>query len=328
MHPREGWSEGGIRRRPDPLESAISRRQLLAAGAGVALGAMLAGCGGSGSNASSGASSSGGIPLPRQDSPVKWPIFADNKPIASGLAPEKGATLEIYNWVAYINEAVIKSFCKKHNCNYSLTTFNTMEEAISKLASGQLKFDVFFPTVDVLGQLIEAKFIRPLNQSYIPNIDQRLARLSKSVLRPGLAVHDPVLDLHHRDGVAQGQGEPHPVVEHAVGGGGVQGQGCRPRRRPRDDRPGAAEGRQPEPQHDRHGPDPGGRQVAAAARQPDQRPDRQQRLHRCTDRQDLDPPRLVGRHGGRRTSICPRARRSTRSVTGSRPTTRARSPTT
>jgi spermidine/putrescine transport system substrate-binding protein len=170
MHPREGWSEGGIRRRPDPLESAISRRQLLAAGAGVALGAMLAGCGGSGSNASSGASSSGGIPLPRQDSPVKWPIFADNKPIASGLAPEKGATLEIYNWVAYINEAVIKSFCKKHNCNYSLTTFNTMEEAISKLASGQLKFDVFFPTVDVLGQLIEAKFMRPLNQSYIPNI--------------------------------------------------------------------------------------------------------------------------------------------------------------
>ncbi len=170
MHPREGWSEGGIRRRPDPLQSAISRRQLLAAGAGLALGGMLAGCGGSNSTGGGGPTGSGGVPLPRQDNPVKWPIFADNKPIAAGMAPEKGATLEIYNWVAYINEAVIKSFCKKHNCNYSLTTFNTMEEAISKLASGQLKFDVFFPTVDVLGQLIEAKFIRPLNQSYIPNI--------------------------------------------------------------------------------------------------------------------------------------------------------------
>jgi spermidine/putrescine transport system substrate-binding protein len=169
MHPREGWSEGGIRRRPEPEQGGISRRQLLGAGAGLVLGGMLAGCGSSGTNATA-TSSSGGVPLPRQDNPVKWPIFSDNKPIASGLKPETGATLQLYNWVAYINEAVIKNFCKKYNCRYSLTTFNTMEEAIAKLGSGQLNFDVFFPTVDVLGQLIEAKMIRPLNQSYIPNM--------------------------------------------------------------------------------------------------------------------------------------------------------------
>jgi spermidine/putrescine transport system substrate-binding protein len=169
MHPREGWSEGGIRRKPEPSETAISRRQLLAAGAGLALGGVLAGCGGSGSS-SGGASSSGGVPLPRQDNPVKWPIYSDNKAIPSGLAPEKGATLQLYNWVAYVNEKVLKDFCKANKCNYTLTTFNTMEEAIAKLGSGQLKFDVFFPTVDVLGQLVAAKMIRPLNQSYIPNM--------------------------------------------------------------------------------------------------------------------------------------------------------------
>ncbi len=165
MHPREGWSEDGIRRRPVPDPTAISRRQLLVAGAGLALGGALAGC-----STTNPAGASSGPPLPRKDKPVKWPVYSDNKPIASGLAPEKGATLEIYNWVAYINEAVIKSFCKKHKCNYSLTTFNTMEEALSKLGSGQLKFDILFPTVDVLGQLIAAKLIRPLNHSYIPNI--------------------------------------------------------------------------------------------------------------------------------------------------------------
>ena len=169
MHPREGWSEGGIRRRPTPEEAALSRRQLLGAGAGLALGALLAGCGGSGSN-SAVLTGAGGVPLPRPNNPVKWPIFADNKPIASGLAPETGATLQLYNWVAYINEAVLKNFCKKYNCKYSVTTFNTMSEAIAKLGSGQLKFDVFFPTVDVLGQLVETKMIRPLNHSYIPNI--------------------------------------------------------------------------------------------------------------------------------------------------------------
>jgi spermidine/putrescine transport system substrate-binding protein len=51
-----------------------------------------------------------------------------------------------------------------------LTTYNTMEEALAKMASGDLKVDVFFPTVAVLGQLIAAKLIRPLNQTYIPNM--------------------------------------------------------------------------------------------------------------------------------------------------------------
>jgi spermidine/putrescine transport system substrate-binding protein len=165
MHPREGWLGGGVRRTPEPDDTAISRRQLLAAGAGLALGATLAGC-----SSTNPAGASTGPPLPRQNKPVKWPVYSDNKPIASGLAPEKGATLQLYNWVAYINEAVVKSFCKKYNCNYSVTTFNTIEEALAKLASGELKFDVFFPTVPVLGQLVAAKMIRPLNPTYIPNM--------------------------------------------------------------------------------------------------------------------------------------------------------------
>ncbi|MFZ0089804.1 MAG: spermidine/putrescine ABC transporter substrate-binding protein [Solirubrobacteraceae bacterium] len=165
MHPREGWSEGGIRSRSERQEGAISRRQLLMAGAGLSLGAILAGC-----SSTNPAAGTGIPPLPRQDSPVKWPVYSRNKPIASGLAPEEGATLQLYNWVAYINESVIKSFCKKYNCNYSLTTFNTIEEALAKLASGELKVDVFFPTVDVLGQLIARKLARPLNHTYIPNM--------------------------------------------------------------------------------------------------------------------------------------------------------------
>jgi len=166
VHPREGWSEGGIRRRLGPDESAISRRQLLAAGAGLMLGGMLAGC----SSTNPAGASSADPPLPRQDRPVTWPVYGDNKPIAAGLAPEEGATLRLYNWAAYINESVVKSFCKKYNCKYSLTTYNTMSEALAKLSSGQLEFDVFFPTVAVLGQLVAAKMIRPLNQSYIPNM--------------------------------------------------------------------------------------------------------------------------------------------------------------
>jgi spermidine/putrescine transport system substrate-binding protein len=181
MHPREGWSTDGT---PPRLWS--SRRSFLRSGATAGallggagtLGSLLAACGsksGSGSSSSAGSGNlvSGGIPLPRPNNPVTWPLFKDNPAIKSGQLAEQGATLKIYNWVAYVNQKCLDDFGKKYNCKVQVTTFNTMTEALSKLASGQVNFDVFMGvTVDVLGRLIEQKTIQPLNHSYIPNITQ------------------------------------------------------------------------------------------------------------------------------------------------------------
>jgi spermidine/putrescine transport system substrate-binding protein len=164
VHPREGW-QGDASRRP-----LVSRRGFLARGAGAALAAM--GAGSLLDACAPALAGYGSLPLPRPDHPVSWPIFADNHAIAGGLKPEPGATLQIYNWVAYINQAVVDNFAKKYKCKVEITTFNTMDEALSKLRSG-LTFDLLIgATVDVLGQLIESKLVQPLNHSYIPNIVQ------------------------------------------------------------------------------------------------------------------------------------------------------------
>ena len=113
-----------------------------------------------------------GIPLPRPNNPVTWPLSKDNPAIKSGLAPEQNATLRLFNWVAYINPDCLKAFGKKYNCKVEVTTFQNMDAALAKLRSGQLNFDVFFPTVDVMAQLVYGKLIQPLNHSYIPNISQ------------------------------------------------------------------------------------------------------------------------------------------------------------
>ncbi len=166
FHPREGRSAGNPR-------SAFTRRDLLRGAAGIGtlagLSPLLAACGGgaAASSTSSGGAASG---LPRPNNPVTWPINASNKPIASGLSPETGATLKVYNWVAYINAAVVKNFEKAYNCKVEVTTFNTMDEALAKLQSGAVEFDVFVPTLDTLGPLVETNIIQPLNHSYIPNI--------------------------------------------------------------------------------------------------------------------------------------------------------------
>jgi spermidine/putrescine transport system substrate-binding protein len=174
MHPREGWKDGDR-----PSLFGQSRRDFLrrTAGAGLtfgSLGALLDACrSGSGSSASRGSGGSGGaLPLPRPTHPVTWPLFTDNKPIKSGLAPEKSATLRIFNWVAYVNPQCLKDFGRKFNCKVELTTFQNMDDAMAKLRSGQVNFDVFFPTIDVMGQLVEGKMIQPLSHSYLPNISQ------------------------------------------------------------------------------------------------------------------------------------------------------------
>ena len=159
-HPREGWQGHGAPRK-------LSRRSFLGSSAALALGAvpLLDAC-------ASALAGTGTVPLPRPDNPYKWPIFTGNEAIASGQAPEEGATLQVYNWVAYVNQAVVNSFAKKYKCKVQVTTFNTMDEAMSKLRSG-LQFDVLMgATVDVLGQLIEGQLAQPLNHSYIPNITQ------------------------------------------------------------------------------------------------------------------------------------------------------------
>jgi spermidine/putrescine transport system substrate-binding protein len=159
-HPREGWQGHGAPRK-------LTRRSFLGASAAAALGAtpLLSAC-------ASALAGTGTVPLPRPDNPVKWPMFAGNEAIKAGQPAEPDATLQIYTWVAYINQACVNAFAKKYKCKVQVTTFNTMDEAMSKLRSG-LSFDLLVgATVDVLGQLIESQLVQPLNHSYIPNITQ------------------------------------------------------------------------------------------------------------------------------------------------------------
>jgi spermidine/putrescine transport system substrate-binding protein len=163
-HPRE---------RP-PWSHRIDRRQFLrrSAAAAAALpsaSALLAACGRPVAKGS-------GLPYPlaRPNHPVTWPIADGNHAIDDGLKPEKNATLRIFNWSDYLWPKVIKQFCAEQGCDYELTTFNNMDEALAKMRTGQLKFDVFFPTIDVLGKLVTTKLLQPLNHSYIPNLDRNV----------------------------------------------------------------------------------------------------------------------------------------------------------
>jgi spermidine/putrescine transport system substrate-binding protein len=105
--------------------------------------------------------------------PVTWPIATGNAPIADGLTPERGATLQLYNYADYLAPDAIKSFEKKYqqyDVKVQVSTFNDSNEALAKIRGGAVPFDLYFPSYDAIGKLATTGLIRPLNHSYLPGI--------------------------------------------------------------------------------------------------------------------------------------------------------------
>ena len=80
---------------------------------------------------------SAGIPLARKDYPVVLPRRGEA--VKSSAKPERGGELQIYNYADYLNPAVIKAFGKQEGVSVRVTTFDTLDEAFSKLSTGGLR---------------------------------------------------------------------------------------------------------------------------------------------------------------------------------------------
>ena len=203
--------------------------------------------------------------------------------------------------MAYVNQAVVNSFAKKYKCKVQVTTFNTMDEAMSKLRSG-LRFDVLMgATVDVIGQLIEGKLVQPLNHSYIPNITQAWPDFTNPFYDQGWQYTVPYTiyttgiswrkDLVNENPYTMANPWAMPWQSKYKGRVAILD----------DYRESISLGLMKNGIFDLNTTDY--RQINLAGQiprgpvQPGQRPHRQQRLHRDPHRRHLDPPRLVRRHG-------------------------------
>ncbi len=126
-------------------------------------GGLLAACGGDDDPKPAGSA----IELARPDNPVRLPTkgsaIADDLPIESG-------PLKIYNWQDYANPEMLEKFEAEFDVKIEWTSFSGMDEAIQKLGTGAVDFDVFFPTIDRLATLVAQEHLQPLNLNYIPNL--------------------------------------------------------------------------------------------------------------------------------------------------------------
>jgi spermidine/putrescine transport system substrate-binding protein len=158
--------------------------------------AWLAACGGGQTTTTGG----GLVKIGTPENPVTQPIFDDNPPIESGLEPEAGP-LRLYNWEQYIWKRVLDDFADEFGVEYELSTFHNLEEGIRKLQSGEVPFDIFFPTAENIPKLVAGKLLKPLNRDYLPNLE--------ATIWPQLV--DPYYDVGSRYTV------PYAVYETGLG---------------------------------------------------------------------------------------------------------------
>jgi spermidine/putrescine transport system substrate-binding protein len=155
-----------------PRDARFGRREFIGrSAAGIlafsSVGTLLSACGGSNGG------SAADLQLARPDNPVTWDLYDDNPAIASGLDPEQGP-LRIYNWNGYLWPRLMKDFGKEYGVKVEISTFSTTDEAMAKISSGAVDFDVFFPFQERLGRMVLGKLLQPLNHSYIPNLQKTI----------------------------------------------------------------------------------------------------------------------------------------------------------
>ena len=115
-----------------------------------------------------------GLPLPRTDNSVTWAITDENKPVKDGRTAEQGP-LRVYNYADYLDPITVKRFQKKFGTKVEVATYNSADEAIAKVSSGAVDFDLIVGLTGAnIVDLIAHKVLAPLNHSYLPNLEKNI----------------------------------------------------------------------------------------------------------------------------------------------------------
>jgi spermidine/putrescine transport system substrate-binding protein len=157
---------------PEAMRRGITRRQALVAGAGTAMAAYLAACGGKTANGGGESSSSGG----GQE--------ASKPPTPANGQIEQGDLL-VSNWVDYSDPANYKGYTAKDGPKIKISGYGSNDELLAKLRAGGSKYDIVVPTGYAVKTMIDQGLAMQLTHELIPNLKNLQAEFTKTGYDPG-----------------------------------------------------------------------------------------------------------------------------------------------
>ena len=130
---------------------------------------------------------------------------------AAGCSPRTAHRLNVYNWTNYVAPETIPDFEREFNCTVRYATFESVEEMLAKVATGNSGFDVVFPTNNYILPLREGGLLAPLRHDWLPNLNQLEARFQSPPWDPHLEASVPY--MHSTTGIIyQGSLRPPPTA--------------------------------------------------------------------------------------------------------------------
>jgi len=112
----------------------------------------------------------------------------------AGCRRDRRPRLNVYNWSAYVAPDTISNFEAEFDATVHYSTYESNEEMLAKVLTGNSGWDVVFPTHTRLQPMREYGLLEPLRHEWLPNF-KNLAGLGPRP-RVGSSLH---VDRHrHR----------------------------------------------------------------------------------------------------------------------------------
>ena len=117
-------------------------------------------------------------------------------PALAGLAAcarDPRPRLNVYNWSAYIAPETIPAFEAEFNVRVRYATYESNEEMLAKVITGNSGWDVVFPTHSRLEPMRANGLLAPLNHEWLPGLVNLDARFRSPAWDPALAMGVPYM---------------------------------------------------------------------------------------------------------------------------------------
>ena len=95
---------------------------------------------------------------------------------AAGCGPARRPRLNVFNWSAYVAPDTIPNFESEFGVRVRYATYESNEEMLAKVLSGNSGWDVVFPTYNRIAPMRQYGLLAPLHEAWLRNLDNLDAR--------------------------------------------------------------------------------------------------------------------------------------------------------
>ncbi|MBU0732328.1 spermidine/putrescine ABC transporter substrate-binding protein [Patescibacteria group bacterium] len=116
---------------------------------------------------------------------VFWFAIKQEDGVADQAKKELAEELNVYNWDDYIDPEVVADFEKEFGVKVNLDTYEDEDEMFNEIKLVPGKYDVVFPSEELLQEMIIGKTAEPLDLKNIPNLKNLYPQYQNPAYDPG-----------------------------------------------------------------------------------------------------------------------------------------------